>query len=234
MAYTALQLITRALYLSQIVSRDLQTPSNSQIEDGLYLLNAIIDFKNTDLRLIPYFKEYEFTATANQELYTIPNLLFIDTMTFNLGTVRYMMKDLSRYEYFGVPRVDNISSLPFSFRQERQKDGMNVYIYFLPQQNYLMKIWGKFGLTEVNLTTDLSQVYDLYYIEYLRHELAQYLCNEFAITFPDGAERKYQEIRKKLLDVSPADLSLRKSNYFNRGVVIDWQTINLTQGYYPS
>ena len=89
MAYTALQLITRAFYLSQVVSRDLQVPNSSQITDGLYLLNAILDYKKSDLRLIPYFTFYEFDTVLNQELYFIPNLLLIDTITFNIGDVRY-------------------------------------------------------------------------------------------------------------------------------------------------
>ena len=55
MAYTARMLITRAYYLSQIVSRQLQEVSGEQIEDGLFLLNALLQFKSTDLREIPYF-----------------------------------------------------------------------------------------------------------------------------------------------------------------------------------
>ena len=92
MAYTALQLINRAYYLSQIVARDLQVVSGSQVEDGLYLLNALLDVKGSDLRLIPYFQYYPLTAVANQEKYFVPNLLYVDSMTFNIGPVRYSMR----------------------------------------------------------------------------------------------------------------------------------------------
>lgn len=233
MAYTGLQLITRAFYLSQVVSRDLQTPNASQINDGLYLLNAILDYKKTDLRLIPYFTFYEFDTIVGQELYFIPNLLLIDTMTFNIGTVRYSMYDMSRYEYFGLPRVDNITNLPFSYRPERILNGMNIYMYFLPGGVYQVKIQGKFGLTEVALNTDLSLTYDPYYIEYLRYELANYICSEWGATFPDQAQRKYEEIRKKLMEVSPKDLSIRKQSYFDGQSPIDWQYVNLGVGWLP-
>lgn len=233
MAYPARELITRAFYLSQVLSRDLQTPSASEITDGLYLLNALLDYKNTDIRLIPYFTRYEFDTVNGQELYFIPDLLYIDSLTFNIGVVRYSMTDMSRFDYFGTPRVDNIANLPFSYRPERVLGGMNIYVYFLPGGIYQMKMTGKFGLSDVSLNTDMSQTYDTYYIEYLRHELAQFICGEWGATFPEQAERKYQEMRKKLLEVSPADLAIRKQSYFNQQPPIDWQTVNLSNGWFP-
>lgn len=233
MAYTATQLITRAYYLSQVVSRDLQTVTSDQITDGLYLLNALLDVKGSDLRLIPYFTAYEFDTVVGQEKYFIPNLLLVDTLTFNLGVVRYSMSEMTREDYFASPRVDNIQSLPFSYRCERVLDGMNIYIYFLPAAVYQMKMQGKFALPEVTKDTDLSLDYDFYYIEYLRYALADYICAEYGATMPDQAAQKYKEIRAKLVDVSPPDLSLHKQTYFSGQGPIDWQYINLTTGYYP-
>jgi hypothetical protein len=209
MAYTGLQLITRAFYLSQVVSRQLETVTGDQVSDGLMLLNALIDFKNSDLRLIPYFNRTTFNAVTGQELYFIPNLLYIDSLTFNIGPVRYSMVEKTRKEYFASPRVDNITALPFTYRPERVLGGMNIFLYFLPESNYVMNLSGKYGLTEVTLNQDLSLVYDLYYIEYLRYALARYICGEYGATFPDASERQFQEIQKKLMDVSPADLSIQ-------------------------
>ena len=235
MAYSALTLITRAYYLSQVVARDLQTVTGDQISDGLYLLNALLDFKSTDLRLIPYFTQYSFNTVAGQEVYTIPNLLDVDTMTFNIGDVRYPMNDLTRSQYFATGRVDGIQSLPFSFRVERQLGSSNVYLYFVPSQdNYVVKMWAKFALSDVTLNEDMTTVYDLYYIEYLRYALAQYICCEWGVSMPAQAEAKFKSIEKKLMDVSPQDLSVRKRTYFNQGWGYDWQTCNLTEGWWPS
>lgn len=233
MAYTAQKLIERALYLSQITSRDLQTPSASEISDGLFLLNALLDFKSSDLRLIPYFKRFEFLTVANQEDYFIDKLLYVDNLTFNLGSVRYSMTDMTRFEYFGTPRVDGIANLPFSYRIERELGGARIYMYFLPGQVFVMKGSGKFGLTEVALNTDMSLTYDLFYLEYLRYELGEYYCSEWSLPFPEQAAMKLAELRKKIKDVSPADLSLRKQSYFNAGPVMDWQTVNLSNGWFP-
>ena len=233
MAYTTLQLINRAFYLSQVVSRSLETVSGEQVSDGLYLLNALIDFKNSDLRLIPYFNRTTFNAIIGQEKYQIPNLLYVDSLTFNIGPVRYSMIDQTRKQYFASPRVDNITALPYSYRCERDLDGMNIYLYFLPQDTYVMTIMGKFGLTEVDLTTDLSLYYDAYYVEYLRYSLARQICGEYGASFPDASEQQFQEIQKKLLDVSPADLSITKQSFFSGNLGYDWQHINISPAWIP-
>ena len=233
MAYTALQLITRSYFLSQIVSRELQTLSGDQVSDGLYLLNALLDFKGTDLRLIPYFQRSTFPTIAGTEEYYRPNLLYVDSMTFNIGVTRFAMIEKTRDEYFAVPRVDDIQSLPVNYRVERELGGSRIFMYPLPADVYQIKISGKFGLTDVTLQTDMSLTYDTYYIEYLRYALAEYICSEYGSTFPDKAQMKLDEIEKKLMDVSPADLSIRKSSYFGGMPGIDWQSVNLWKGYWP-
>lgn len=233
MAYTALELITRSYYLSQVVSRSLQTVSGEQITDGLFLLNADLDYKSTDLRLIPYFTELDFPTIQGQELYFIPNLLYVDSLTFNLQTVRYSLIETTRKEYFATPRIDNVQSLPYEYRIERQLDGANVYLYFVPNTVYTMKLWGKFSLPEVALNTDMTLTYDSFYIEYLRYSLAVRICEDWGASVPDATMAKYKEMQKKLMDVSPGDLSIQKRGYFGGSPVIDWQQVNIGQGWYP-
>lgn len=233
MAFTALELITKSYYLSQIVSRELQTPSGAQIFDGLYLLNALLDVKGSDVRLIPYFQETDFNTVQGQEIYTLPNVISIESITFNIGTVRYEMEKMGRRQYFGTGRVDNVQSLPFSWHAERNLDGMNIYLYYIPQDTYLMKIWGKVALTEVTLQTDLTTVYDKYYIEYLRFALAEYICIENAENMPELAAQKFKEIRKKLMDISPPDLHIMKRPTLGEKDVFNWAYCNIP-GWSPS
>lgn len=332
MSYTALQLINRAYFLSQVVSRNLQTTTGDQASDGLYMLNALLDVKSMDLHLIPYFTEYEFDTIASTESYWVPNLLYVDSMTFNIGTVRYSMEEMTRKGYFSTPRVDDVYSLPFSYRVERgyyddiistaagtttltsssnsvqyltgsttqtillpvtstlslddtftivnnstgivtvqssgadtvlamngntaaiytcisttgttaaswsyaatdllSATGAYVYLYFVPDQAYTVKIWGKFGLTDVTLTTDLSTLYDNFYLEYLRYALADYICGEWGVTFPDASKRRLAEYMKKLKMVSPPDLSIQKRTYFGSKPGLDWQLVNIP-GWIP-
>lgn len=233
MVYPASELITRAYFLSQVLARDLQTVSGSEMDDGLYLLNALLDVKFSDLQLIPYYQNYQLNTVQGTEKYFIPNLAEADTTTFNIGDVRFSMNELTRKEYFSTPRVDNLQALPFSYRYERTLGGCNLYLYFVPNQNYLVNIWGKFGLSDVTLNQDLSLTYDLFYIEYLRFALANYICLEYGQTFPEMSQKKLQEITKKLKSVSPADLSITKRSFFATNTSYDWQWINLSEGYFP-
>lgn len=228
------ELIVKSYYLSQIVSRELQTVEGYQITDGLYLLNALLDIKGSDLRLIPYYQQTIFNTVQGQEKYFLPNILSAETLTFNIGTVRYEMQQVSRDKYFGTGRVDDIQSLPFTYHVERCFGGSNVYVYYVPQDIYLMKMWGKVGLTEVNLQTNLSAIYDPFYIEYLRFALAEYLCIDYSETFPEQAAAKYKEIREKLLDVSAIDLMIRKVNTLGKKQVYNWAHINISPGWSPT
>ena len=233
MAYLVSTLITRSYYLSQILARDLQTLTGSMEEDGLFLLNESLEEKGSDLSLIPYYKQFTLTTAQGTEMYFIPNLAEADTVTFNIGEVRFSMNELTRKEYFGSPRVDELQALPFSYRIERCLGGANLYLYFVPNQDYVVNIWGKFSLTDVTLNQDLSLTYDGFYISYLRHYLASKLCSEYGQTFPDGAQKEFMRIEKKLKSASPADLSISKQSFFNSGSTFDWQWCNLSRGWYP-
>jgi hypothetical protein len=233
MAYFCSELITRAYYLSRIVSRGLQSLTDYQIADGLYLLNALFDIKSVNTRLIPYFTEYDGVFVPNQELYFIQNLCGIETMTFNIQTVRYPMTQVNRKNYFGTARVDNIASLPFNYHVEREENGSNVYVYYLPLNNYPFKIWGKFGLTNVTLTTDLSLVYDKFYIEYMRYALADYICDENGVSFAPQSKMRLKQLEKILLDVSTPDLTLQKISTLQDRYVLNYAQANIGVGWTP-
>lgn len=234
MAYSALTLITRAWYLSGIVARNLETVSGDQITDGLFLLNTLLDFKASDIRLIPYFTRYAGNFVIGQETYFIPDLYQIEVMTFNIGTVRYPMISMTRDMYFGSGRVNNVQSLPFSYHLERVKGGSNVYVYFLPNDTYPFSLSGKFALTNVTLMQDMALTYDDFYLEYLRYALAQFFCNEYGIAFAPEKLQMLKTYEKKLLDVSPPDLTLKKVSFMGNQAVMNWAQANIGLGYVPT
>jgi len=67
MAYLVSTLITRAFNLSGVVGLNLETVQPDESDTGLYLLNALLDFKASDDRLIPYFQQYNLTFVTGQE-----------------------------------------------------------------------------------------------------------------------------------------------------------------------
>ncbi len=234
MSYTARQLITRAYYLSGIVSRQLQTVAGDQITNGFELLNDMMAFKSAHQRLIPYYKEYAFNAVTGQEKYNIPNLVLAETLTFNIGPVRYSMRDTSRKKYFGTARVDNIESLPFNWHIERTFGGADLYIYFIPNTNYPLKLWGKFGFDEIaTVDDDLSLLYDKFYLTYMRYALAEYICEDSRITFSAQSAAHLKEFERALTDISPMDLTMDKLSTLRRRYSLSYADVNIGRGWRP-
>jgi hypothetical protein len=260
MTYTAEQLVTRSWFLSGIVARNLQVPTGDQIYDGLQMLNDLLNFKQIETDLIPYWQYITFNAVPGQEFYFLPYVAAIETSTFNLGVVRYPMVSASRTNYFGSSRVDNIETLPFSWNYERAVGGGTFGMYFLPDQAYPMKMKVKIFLVDVTLQTDLQNVtesfvntyavpnytpytfinnaiqgFDTSYIEYLRYSLAKYMASEYGIMFNPESEKILMSYARKLMYMSPPDLSGKKLSILNSDSAVgySWGDVNIGRGYRP-
>ena len=70
--------------------------------------------------------------------------------------VRYQMNFVDRNKYFGQPRAENINALPVSYTYERVPGGVNLWVYFPPQNNYLFHVTGNFFMQQVSLNQDLT------------------------------------------------------------------------------
>ena len=234
MAYTALQLITNAYYLSNVVSRDSQTVSGGQAIDGLEMLNFIINDKAITYKSIPYFNSVVVTASPGVEKYFVPKLLEIESMTFDIGAVRYPMYRMDRNSYFSSARANNINSLPYAYHFERAVEGSNIFLYFLPNSAYPITIWGKFSFDDMSLEDDMTQWFDLYYINYLRYCLAQYICSIYPnVEFPPQAYAILKSIEQRLSDPSPVDYTMKKYSSFTICDAANFGMANLWNGYYP-
>jgi len=231
MAYTVTKLITDSYYLSGRLSKGLQTITGAQLNTGLSLLNSVLAVKSVNERLIPYFSKYEFTAEPDTEVYFIPHLILAETLTFNYQNVRYSMEPMGRREYQGSSRVNNITSLMFDYNVERCKGGANLSMYFLPDSNYPLTLWGKFSLNSVVLNQDLEATLDEYYIELLRYALAEYICHDNNIAFQPQNKEKLEEYEQAFLDVSAPDLSLVKMSGLGGKQPSLWGQANLGRGW---
>jgi hypothetical protein len=251
MAYTAQKLITRSWYLSGIVARNLQVDTGDQSNDGLDLLNALLDFKQIETDLIPYWQYIELPLIAGQEYYFLPYVAALESVTFNIDVVRYPMDFVTRRNYYGSARVDNITSLPFSWNYNRALGGGNLAMYFKPDTNYIMKAMAKIFLVDVSLNTDLTNIsevvpytfvnssnqgYDTGYIEYLRYALAEMMCSEYGIIFNPQSAQILKKYERKLMYISPPDLSMIKTTILTADGSPGWNygDVNIGRGFRPS
>ena len=247
----ARDLINRAWFLSGIVGRNLQFPTGEQTSDGLFLLNALLDFKQIETDLIPYWTYIEFEALPRQEYYFLPYVAAIESLTFNINVIRYPMESVTRRNYYGSARVDNISTLPFSWNYNRALGGGNLALYFKPATCYPLKAMVKLFLTDVCLDTDMSNVsecvpyrfvnssnqgYDSSYLEYLRYALAEFMCSEFGVIFNPQSAKILESYKRKLMYISPPDLSIIKQSILNNNEQIGYNygDINIGRGFRPS
>jgi len=260
MAYTAQDLITRSWFLSGIVARNLQVPTGDQIYDGLHMLNDLLNFKQVEVDLIPYWQYITFNAVPQQEYYFLPYVAQIEASTFNINVVRYPMVSTSRTNYFGSSRVDNIYTLPFSWNYERSVGGGTFGMYFIPDEPYPIKMKVKIFLVDVTLQTDLQNVtesfvntynvpnyttysflnnsiqgYDTSYIEYLRYALAAYFCSEYGILFNPQSQKILDSYKRKLMYMDPPDLTGKKLSilYADSNPGYSWADVNIGKGWRP-
>jgi len=233
MSYLARKLITKAWHTSGIVAKILQSVSGGQASDGLELFNELLATKTMQQELIPYFKEYSLNSVIGQEKYFIPGLIEIETFTFNIDSVRFPTERKGRAQYFGTGKAENVQSLPFSWHLEKCLGGANLYLTFNPVAVYPLKIWGKFALTAVNsLDDDLSLIYDLQYLVYLRYALAEYMCTEYNIPLPQQSALKLAELEESVIYISPKDFTVKQVTSFGEAGV-DWYRINILGGWTP-
>lgn len=226
------QIVANAWYLSGIVSRDLETISGSQSQDGLQMLNFILDEKNMNGRFIPFYTSYTFPGVVGQEAYQIDGLVELETMVVNIGDVRYPMQKTLRRFYKGAGRVDGLQSLPYNYFATRNLDGTLIEVYFEPAQtNMIFTITGRFMLNNVTLTTTISDTLPSYYLNYLQYKLARRLCDWYSYELSDQKMQTLFELEKLVDNVNPQDLTLQIVTCFPDKSPTNWGDVNFGRGW---
>lgn len=235
MALLTSSLITEAYYLSSIVSRDFENVTGSQTTDGLRLLNEVIADRTIDHSTIPYTDKLTMNAVNGQSVYFIQNLIDLEVFVFYIDGLRFQTINQKRKEFFGSFRQVDINSLPFDWHVERKLGGANLFLYFVPDTNFPLELWGQFRLGSVTLFQDLSLTLDLFYTNFLTYLLAERLCqfNSFNVP-PDIAKQleKYYEWISNNTNVM--DLRTEKYSSLSGGGTINYAIANLSGGWIPS
>lgn len=231
----ARELVSKSYYLSNVVSKELQTVEPSQITEGMALLNSLLSEKSATGNFIPYYNNIEVVPVIGQEEYFIPDLIQLDIITFNIRNVRYTMSARSRYNYWGGPKINNINSLPFEYYYEKVNGGTRFFVYFSPSSSIdFFTIVGKFALSSVTLDDELSDFLDGYYQAYLKYLLANELALEYDLEFSQRKEKRLNELMHKCRNINPMDLTMRKiSTLSNQYEFVNYAYANLGNGFVP-
>lgn len=231
----AVHLINYALNLSKILARTLDQEDDEEGADGLFWLNLLLSEKSSKGNLLPYYGHISFDAVPGQEIYFVPGLVTADVMTFTLQNVRYSIRGEARNKYFGSSRAENITSLPYKWYWEKVNGGMNIYLYFSPDNNeYTLEVTGLVAFSPVTFSTELNDMMDNFYQNFLMFELAESLCLFYGISLPPKTEEKLQRLRKEMIDNNPMDFHIRKISMLGGEGVLNYAQINISPGWSPS
>jgi hypothetical protein len=233
MAYSVLEAITESFYLSGIVSRSLQVVSGDQLSAGITYLNQILSFKSVNNDLLPWFKTYDFVLQSGESKTFIPGLVYAESFTFFLNSVRYSTSKATREEFFATGRAENINSLPLQWYSELTLNGSNLYVYFVPQQDFPAQIVGKFALQSVDIYDDLTLTYEMNYIFYLQYSLAKFLCDLYGYQVPAAVSQQIDAFELSLSNRSPVNVKTRKVRLIGNSGSLSWQQINIGRGFTP-
>jgi|SRR6185503_7705543 len=232
MTYTTTELITEAYFAAGVNSKEFETVTGPELQDGLIWVNEIIGEKATDSGMIPYHSKYTFTATQGTTEYYIADLIEPETLVFFKNSVRYSMGYQKMHQFFGSDRITNVETLPYLWHVEREFGGARLFIYFAPDQGYPMEMWGTFRLANITLGQDLSLTLDTFYTTYLKYALSDRICVEYAFDTPPGVARqlgKYESLIDK--KSAPLDLSMRKVSTLHKRRNFSWAQLNLGRGF---
>ena len=235
MPYLTSELIADAYYTSSIVSREFETPTGSQMSDGLRLLNNVLADRTIDSGSIPYTTKYAFNAIAGQSEYFLPNWIDIETFVFFINSIRFQTINQQRDQFYGSTRAVNIQTLPFNWNFERGYGGGTLALYFIPDINYPLEIRGEMRLTSVTEFQDLSATLDQFYTNFLLYLLADRLCQFNSFKVPQDVAiqlaKYFQWIKNKS---NVMDLRQRKLSTLGGVGSINYAVVNLSGGWLPS
>lgn len=233
MAYTALQLISSAYYLSGVTARGFNVVSGPQAAEGLELLNDLLAEKNFEPGMIPFYSSDTFTGVIGQETYTVTGLIAPTTVTFELNNVRYSMTRKSQIEYQGMSRSENVNSLPTCWYPQRTQDGTTISVYFFPDQAYVFTVEGKFILTQVaSLETDIESYFERGYRSFLKYQLAERISDVNDLDLSPRIQKRL-EYYYQILDskMSSIDLEVQKISTFTTQGALNYAQVNLGEGW---
>jgi hypothetical protein len=227
------ELVTKSYGMAQIVARGLDSTQSHQGKDGLFFLNLLLSEKSVPASYIPYYTEYTLDTVSGQETYFVPMLAKISAISFEMDSIRYGLQPQNVGQYKGSSRANNIKSLPYSYWARRVNGGLNISLYYLPNQVYQVDITGKFVPEKVTMDDELDDKFDSFYQFYLMYDLANRLCQFNGISLPLSVEVQLSKYESTMKNINEMDTDCKISTVISGQGGINYAAANIGRGWVP-
>jgi len=218
---TANDIIVKAFYLIGEFSPD-ETPSGSQITEGLYYLNDLFDHFSSLGIFIPFIRELVFNMVDGQDEYTISNVIpadieaerivELDYVNIIRDSISYPVRIVKRSDVLNNTRLFDLKSRPGYVMLMKDDLLTKLKFYPVPSFQYECHVRAKFMLDHVELYDNLDEV-PPYYFRFLRYALARELKDVYpSANWSPTAEAAYQEMKENLKVANDVDMAIWTDN----------------------
>jgi hypothetical protein len=208
-------LLQRAYRIIGLNSND-RNLSGAKIQEGLDILNELLDSFFAEPDMIAYFDEVQFNLVTGQKSYEFSNEVTADVTSNKIAQLKsvniidsntsypmWVQKDFIDWE---VRRVTDRQTRPSQCYLQNENFKSFLIFDVLPDKNYICKVKAKFALSNVALSTDLETV-PIYYTKFLTLATGRELNSMYpGSIWNDKLEARYEKAKRNITQTSDDDL----------------------------
>lgn len=213
-----IQIISDAYRFAQIVAEEGQDLTDTQVADGLNLLNNyVINKININGDELALNDQTEITLPIGTTEYLLDGYIAIYKAQYNLGNVWVDSQILTVDDYYNEARIVNSSSIPYILYTKRTADGLTLKYFFQTDRAYQLRI--VHGIKNLsNVLVDDEVVSEIkFYMPLVMWMLAQQLLIRNQMPANPFVEKEIQDIKSRLNSIQYRNTSVRVPLYGRDG-----------------
>ena len=237
-ARTTNDLIINSLYLLGELGVG-ETPDAFMLSSGLDLINELLDKFAADSIYIPYLTEIPFNMVVGQGTYSISDMVPADInadrvvdLSFANYTVPsagqgiiYPMQIITKSQFFGVTRLQPLTTRPGFIYLDKQEFQSFVTIYPQPDQPYPCLLGCKVMINKLIANQSIGELPPFYY-GFMKYALARKFLSYYPSgNWPQSAEDEYQDYFSIIKNANETDVTVRPTAILQIPEPFYWQNI---------
>lgn len=206
-----IELITNAYDWGRIFpsgSGDLDSPN---IEKAERYLRSIIRQINIKGDVIFLNSQTSLNMTAGNDTIPLDGYIKIIKAQFILGNVRIDIDLLNVEQFYTNAAVLNTQSIPYCAYPKRRGNGIDLIVYFTPNQDYILEVNGLKALEYISRDDDITSEFEMYE-DLVTWELANLLRKSIGHDPDMEIKGNIARIKRDLRSIKPVNASMQLSN----------------------